>query len=104
MGQTDSKKKLGRFELRVSEDDQDVAYLRLPSHPGETCKMSKSIRLAELMGSYTSPPMWCSTSTRMESWSESRSWRDALRPQPQSCSPGSDPQRARCSFSFMGRV
>lgn len=55
MGPTDSKKKLGRFELRVSEDDQDVAYLRLPSHPGETCKMSKSIRLAELMGSYTGP-------------------------------------------------
>ncbi|WNG18111.1 DUF2283 domain-containing protein [Cystobacter fuscus] len=55
MGQTDSKKKFGRFELRVSEDDQDVAYLRLPSHPGETCKMSKSIRLAELMGSYTGP-------------------------------------------------
>ncbi|WP_257454305.1 DUF2283 domain-containing protein [Archangium lipolyticum] len=55
MGQTDSKKKLGRFELRVSEDDQDVAYLRLPSHPGEACEMSKSIRLAELMGSYTGP-------------------------------------------------
>jgi uncharacterized protein DUF2283 len=55
MGQMDSKKKLGRFELRISEDDQDVAYLRLPSHPGETCKMSKSIRLAELMGSYTGP-------------------------------------------------
>ena len=55
MVQTDSKKKLGRFELRVSEDDQDVAYLRLPSHPGETCKMSKSIRLAELMGSYEGP-------------------------------------------------
>jgi uncharacterized protein YuzE len=55
MGQTDFKKKLGRFELRVSEDDQDVAYLRLPSHPGETCKMSKSIRLAELMGTYEGP-------------------------------------------------
>ncbi|QRK05589.1 DUF2283 domain-containing protein [Archangium violaceum] len=55
MGQTDSKKKLGRFELRVSEDNQDVAYLRLPSHPGETCKMQKSVRLAELMGSYTGP-------------------------------------------------
>jgi hypothetical protein len=55
MGQTGSKNKLGRFELRVSEEDQDVAYLRLPSHPGETCKMSKSIRLAELMGSYTGP-------------------------------------------------
>ncbi|WP_309890391.1 DUF2283 domain-containing protein [Archangium sp.] len=55
MGQTDFKKKLGRFELQISEDDQDVAYVRLPSHPGETCKMSKSIRLAELMGSYTGP-------------------------------------------------
>ena len=55
MGQTDFKKKLGRFELRVSEDDQDVAYLRLPSHPGETCKMSKSIRLAELMGTDEGP-------------------------------------------------
>jgi len=55
MGQTDFKKKLRRFELRVSEDDQDVAYLRLPSHPGETCKMSKSIRLAELMGTYEGP-------------------------------------------------
>jgi uncharacterized protein YuzE len=55
MGQMDSKKKFGRFELRVSEDDQDVAYLRLPSHPGETCKMSKSIRLVELMGSYEGP-------------------------------------------------
>ncbi len=55
MKQTDYKKKLGRFELRVSEDDQDVAYLRLPSHPGETCKMSKSIRLAELMDSYSGP-------------------------------------------------
>ncbi|XXF80054.1 DUF2283 domain-containing protein [Myxococcaceae bacterium GXIMD 01537] len=55
MEQMDSKKKLGRFELRVSQDDQDVAYLRLPSHPGETCKMSKSLRLTELMGPYTGP-------------------------------------------------
>lgn len=55
MGKTDSRKKLGRFELRVSEDDQDVAYLRLPSHPGETCKMSKSIRLVELLGAYEGP-------------------------------------------------
>ena len=55
MGQMESKKKLGRFELRVSEDDQDVAYLRFPTHPGETCKMSKSIRLADLMGAYEGP-------------------------------------------------
>ncbi len=31
MGHTDSKKKLGHFELQVSEDEQDVAYLRLPT-------------------------------------------------------------------------
>jgi hypothetical protein len=31
------------------------SYLRLPSHPGETCKISKSIRLAELMGAYPGP-------------------------------------------------
>jgi uncharacterized protein YuzE len=55
MGQMEFKKKLGRFELQVSEDDQDVAYLRLPSHPGETCKMSKSIRLTQIIGSYTGP-------------------------------------------------
>ena len=41
MGETDSKKKLGRFKLRVSEDDQDVAYVRLPSHPGETCNVER---------------------------------------------------------------
>jgi hypothetical protein len=55
MGQTDSRKKLGLFELQVAEEDRDVAYLRLPSHPGETCRMSKSIRLVDLMGSYTGP-------------------------------------------------
>lgn len=55
MEQMNSKKKLGRFELQASEDSQDVAYLRLPSHPGELCKMSKSIRLTELMGSYEGP-------------------------------------------------
>ena len=55
MGRMESKKKLGRFELQISEDDQDVAYLRLPSHPGETCKMSKSVRLIEILGAYTGP-------------------------------------------------
>lgn len=55
MGRTEPKKKLGRFELQVSEDDQDVAYLRLPSHPGEICKMSKSVRLIEILGAYKGP-------------------------------------------------
>jgi hypothetical protein len=55
MGQTEGKKRLGRFELRVSEGDPDVAYVRLPGHPGETCQMSKSIRLTELLGTYAGP-------------------------------------------------
>jgi uncharacterized protein YuzE len=39
------------FQLNVSEDDEDVAYLLLPSHPGiSPCKMSKSIRLRDMMG------------------------------------------------------
>lgn len=56
MSESDSKGNIGRFELRVSEDDTDVAYLRLPSHPGTSpCKMSKSIRLSDIMGSYEGP-------------------------------------------------
>jgi len=47
--------KLGRFELKISEDDSDVAYLRLPTHPGVTCKMSKSVRLVDLVGRYDGP-------------------------------------------------
>jgi hypothetical protein len=43
------------FDLRVSQDDASVAYLRLPTHPGVTCKMSKSVRLVELLGSYKGP-------------------------------------------------
>ncbi len=44
------------FLLNVSEDDSDVAYLRLPSHPEDSlCKMSKSIRLRDIMGHYEGP-------------------------------------------------
>ena len=45
----------GEFSLKISEDDPDVAYLRLPSHPGGTCKMSRSIRLIDLLGKYAGP-------------------------------------------------
>jgi hypothetical protein len=56
MSESSSKGNDGRFELRVSEDDADVAYLRLPSHPGTTpCKMSKSVRLCDLIGNYEGP-------------------------------------------------
>jgi uncharacterized protein YuzE len=55
MEKDDSKQRIGQFELRISEDDPEVAYLRLPSHPGESCKMSKSIRLIDLLGTYEGP-------------------------------------------------
>jgi len=47
------------FDLRVSEDDKDVAYLRLPSHPGTVpCTTSKSIRLRDIMGDYEGPDLY----------------------------------------------
>ena len=56
MRRTDGRAPHAKFELRVSEDDADVAYLRLPSHPGTIpCKMSKSVRLRDLIGSYEGP-------------------------------------------------
>jgi len=45
----------GRFRLKISEDDEMVAYLQLPTHPGTTCKMSKSLRLSEAIGHYVGP-------------------------------------------------
>ena len=45
-----------KFRLSVSDDDDNVAYLKLPSHPeGEICKMSKSVRLFDLIGKYEGP-------------------------------------------------
>lgn len=53
---TEPKKSVQGFELRVSGDDEDVAYLRLPSHPGcSPCEMSKSLRLREVLGTYQGP-------------------------------------------------
>jgi uncharacterized protein YuzE len=44
------------FLLNVSDDDGDVAYLRLPSYPEEgPWKMSKSVRLRDVMGPYEGP-------------------------------------------------
>lgn len=46
---------LDRFELKMSADDDRVAYLRLPTHSGKTTRMSKSIRLIDLVGKYDGP-------------------------------------------------
>jgi hypothetical protein len=49
-------KQSGVFSLKVSEDDEGVAYLTLPTYPETgTCKMSRSVRLSELIGTYVGP-------------------------------------------------
>ena len=44
------------FELKVSEDDENVAYLRLPGHPGTKFGIVKrSVSLRALIGEYEGP-------------------------------------------------
>jgi uncharacterized protein YuzE len=40
-----------RIALRISEDDQDVAYITLPGHPGIGTKnaTAKQVRLSDLL-------------------------------------------------------
>lgn len=44
------------FKLEVSEDDEDVAYLSFPGHPGPKpgC-VKRTVNLRELMGEYQGP-------------------------------------------------
>jgi hypothetical protein len=45
-----------RFELKVSEDDENVAYLMLPAHPGAIPGIVKrSVSLHELIDKYRGP-------------------------------------------------
>ena len=44
------------FALKVSSDDEAVAYLRLPSHPGtRSGAVTRSISLRDLLGKYNGP-------------------------------------------------
>ena len=44
------------FQPTVSDDDQDVAYLRLPGHPGTAPGVVKrTLCLRELVGNYAGP-------------------------------------------------
>ena len=44
------------FDLRVSDDDEEVAYLRLPGHPGTKPGVEKrSVSLRELIHNYVGP-------------------------------------------------
>jgi hypothetical protein len=47
------------FEFKVSEDDKDVAYLKLPGHPGTIPGVVKrSVSLRELLGDYAGPDIY----------------------------------------------
>lgn len=47
----------GCIELSLSEDDDEVGYVSLPSHPGSGKPgiVAKTISLRELIGGYTGP-------------------------------------------------
>jgi hypothetical protein len=50
--------KTGRIQLQVSEDDEDVAYLRLPAHPGSGPGVVKrTVTLREVLGDYAGPEL-----------------------------------------------
>ena len=45
-----------RYRLEVSEDDGEVAYLKLPGHPGTVPGVVKrTVRLRDLLGEYEGP-------------------------------------------------
>ncbi len=54
----------GAFVLEVSGDDAKVAYLKLPTHPGGLCKMSRSVRLVDVLGKYDGPDVVLDFDTR----------------------------------------
>jgi len=47
---------VGNFTIKVSEDDDDVAYVRLPTHSRrEGQHITKSVRLFDVMGKIDGP-------------------------------------------------
>jgi uncharacterized protein YuzE len=51
---------IGQFKLEISEDDADVAYLYLPSHPGKGTPgvVSKQICLSDEVEGYKGPEIY----------------------------------------------
>ena len=46
----------GKIELRISEDDDQVAYLQLPDHPGSFAgSVKKTIDLRDIIDGYAGP-------------------------------------------------
>ena len=53
------KEKSGKFKLKISKDDPEIAYLRLPSYPKKgVIKTSKVLRLYDLIGDYKGPDIY----------------------------------------------
>ena len=50
--------KTGGIRLQISKDDEDVAYLKLPDHPGSLPGVvKKTVSLREVLGDYTGPDL-----------------------------------------------
>lgn len=48
-----------KLEFTLSEDDEDVAYLKLKGHPGTRAGVVKrSVSLRELLGDYAGPDVY----------------------------------------------
>jgi len=57
-----SQERLGKYVLKISDDNNEVAYLYLPTYPGpeaqtegEEVMAKKSIRLTDVIGAYDGP-------------------------------------------------
>jgi len=47
-----------RIHLEISEDDEDVAYLKLPDHPGtRPGVVKKTVNLRKIIGDYSGPDL-----------------------------------------------
>jgi hypothetical protein len=50
--------KRGKIQLEISEDDEDVAYLKLPDHPGTLPGVvRKTLSLREFIADYSGPDL-----------------------------------------------
>ena len=58
----------GKIELRVSDDDPDVAYVSLRAHPGRGKHgvVAKQVRLRELLSDYNGPDIFLDLSSSSE--------------------------------------
>ena len=49
-----------KFELKISEDDCDVAYLSLPGHPGRGVAnvVARQIKISDVINEYLGPDIY----------------------------------------------